>query len=354
MRVEKERFTGKKLKKAAAFLLAGILFVGLTACGSPGGGEPAAGKPAAGKPASAESSDGSSAQGGTSKAEKETGEVKIGVLMKTMSDTYSNKLGTDIEVYVKERYPQAKLYLMDGQADIAKQISQAEDLIAKQVDVIILNPQDADGSAQVLDLCKNAQIPVVEVNTETTRTDYVSFVGSEDLEAGEIMGDFVSKQLGGKGQIAILEGNMGQSAQIKRYEGLENTILKEPDITCVAALSADWSRDKAMQITEDWLGKYKELKAIICENDDMAMGALQACEAQDRTLILIGVDGIPDALEAIRAGKLTASVLQDAAGQADTVIDVAVKAAKGEPVEKRYKVPFQLITKDNVDQFIGK
>lgn len=349
MRAKKEKSAGTRFKKAAVFLLAGILFAGLTACGGSGGGEPTAGKSA-----SSEHSAGSQAAGETGSMKNGTDEVKIGVLMKTMSDTYSNKLGTNIEAYVKEHYPQAKLYLMDGQADIAKQISQAEDLIAKQVDVIILNPQDADGSAQVLDLCKDAHIPVVEVNTETTRTDYVSFVGSEDLEAGEIMGDFVSKQLGAKGQIAILEGNMGQSAQIKRYEGLENTILKEPNINCVATLSADWSRDKAMQTTEDWLGKYKDLKAIICENDDMAMGALQACEAQGRKLILIGVDGIPDALEAVRDGKLTASVLQDAAGQANTVIDVAVKAAKGEPVEKRYKVPFQLITKDNVDQFIGK
>lgn len=329
-----------KLKKTAVLLLAGVLAAGMTGCGSAGNAAPASGQ-------AAEAGSSSGADGGAGS----TDEVKIGVLMKTMSDTYSNKLGTSIETYVQENYPQAKLFLMDGQADIAKQISQAEDLIAKQVDVVILNPQDADGSAQVLDLCNEAKIPVVEVNTETTRTDYAAFVGSEDSEAGEIMGQFVIEQLGGQGQIAILEGNMGQSAQIKRYEGLESTILKEEGIECVATLTADWSRDKAMQTTEDWLGKYKELKAIICENDDMAMGALQACESQNREMVIIGVDGIPDALKAVGDGRLTASVLQDAAGQAGTVIDVAVKAARGETVESRYNVPFQLITAENVDQF---
>lgn len=189
----------------------------------------------------------------------EDSSVKIGVLMKTMSDAYSNKLGTAIQDYVEKNYPNAELYLMDGQADIAKQISQAEDIIAKQVDVIILNPQDADGSAQVLTLAADANIPVVEVNTETTSTDYVSYIGSNDSEAGEMMGDYVMEQLGEDGgQFAILEGEMGQSAQLLRYQGLEDTILKNDKFECVGTLSASWQRDKAMSTTEDLLGKYQE------------------------------------------------------------------------------------------------
>ena len=282
----------------------------------------------------------------------EDSSVKIGVLMKTMSDAYSNKLGTAIQDYVEKNYPNAELYLMDGQADIAKQISQAEDIIAKQVDVIILNPQDADGSAQVLTLAADADIPVVEVNTETTSTDYVSYVGSNDSEAGEMMGNYVMEQLGDGGQYAILEGEMGQSAQLLRYQGLEETILKDDKYECVGTLSASWQRDKAMSTTEDWIGKYPDLKAVICENDDMSMGALQAAEAEDKDLVIIGVDGISDALQAVKDGRLSASVLQDADGQASAVIDVAVKVGVGEEVESRYNVPFQLITADNVDDYL--
>lgn len=279
-------------------------------------------------------------------------EVTIGVLMKTMSDTYSNKLGEAIQSYAAENYANAEILLMDGQADIAKQISQAEDLIAKQVDVIILNPQDADGSAQVLDLAAEAGIPVVEVNTETTRTDYVSYVGSNDAEAGEMMGNFVMEQLGEGGQYGILEGEMGQSAQLLRYEGLENTILANDAYECVATLSASWQRDQAMSTTEDWLSKYPDLKAVICENDDMSMGALQAAEANERELVIIGVDGISDAVSAVSEGRLSASVLQDANGQASTVVDVAVKVGVGEEVAPRYKVPFQLITAENAAEFM--
>ena len=287
-----------------------------------------------------------------SDVEEQTDTLKVGVLMKTMSDTYSNKLGTAIETYMEDNYPDVTLLMLDGQADISKQISQAEDLIAQNVDVIVLNPQDADGSAQVLDLAQEADIPVIEVNTETVRTDYLSFIGSYDVEAGEIMGEYVAEAIGGKGQVAILEGLMGQSPQLLRKEGIDNVLKDYPEIEVVSTLSADWSRDKAMAVTEDLLGKYPDLVAIISENDDMAMGAVQAAEAQERDLVIVGTDGIPDAVQAIKDGRMSASVLQDAVGQAQMAMDVAVKVAKNEEVEPEYLVPFQLITADNVDDFI--
>ncbi|MEH2958756.1 substrate-binding domain-containing protein [Candidatus Merdisoma sp. JLR.KK006] len=333
-------------KKVLAAIMAGVMLLGLTACGSKEQAPAETDTPETGAAGETEEpANEENASGGET--------IKIGVLMKTMSDTYSNKLGEAIQAYATDTYSEVELYLMDGQADIAKQISQAEDLIAKQVDVIILNPQDADGSAQVLDLAADADVPVIEVNTETTRTDYVSFVGSDDRQAGEIMGNFVMEQLGADGgQYAILEGEMGQSAQLLRYEGLENTILANEAFDCAATLSANWSRDEAMATTEDWLGKYADLKAIICENDDMSMGALQAAESQNRELVIIGTDAIPDALQAVKDGRLSGTVLQDADTQASTSVDVAVKVAKGETVEARYDVPFQLITIDNVDDFI--
>lgn len=326
-------------KRVLAAILTGVMLLGLVGCGAKS--EAPAEEPAATEVAE----------------EKEEvpaeDAIKVGVLMKTMSDTFSNKLGESIKAYVEESYPDVELFLMDGKADVAKQISQAEDLIAKQVNVIVLNPQDADGSAQVLDLAAEAGIPVIEVNTETVRTGYVAYVGSNDVMAGEIMGNFVMEQLGEEGgQYAVLEGEIGQSAQILRAEGIANTIQANDAFECVAQLTANWQRDQAMSTTEDWLGKYPDLKAVICHNDDMSMGALQAAEAQGRDIIIIGTDAIPDALSAVKEGRLSGTVLQDAATQASTTVDVAVKVAKGEAVEAKYDVPFRLITIDNVDDFI--
>lgn len=277
----------------------------------------------------------------------------IGVLMKVMSDTYSNKLGNAILDYAKEKYPNVEVRLLDGQADTMTQISQCEDLISQKCDVIILNAFDAEGSGPCVDMCNEAGIPCVEVNASTNNKEYLSYVGSNDVTAGEMMGNFIMEQLGEEGgQIAILEGDMGQSAQLDRYEGLSNTILKADNIECVYTITCDWQRDTAMSTTEDLLAKYPDLKAICCENDDMAMGALDACEANGREdMIICGIDAIDDAKEAVAAGRLSGTILQDAKGQAETVLDVAVKVAKGETVDPLYEVPFQLITKENVADF---
>lgn len=277
----------------------------------------------------------------------------IGVLMKVMSDTYSNKLGNAILDYAKATYPNVEVILLDGKADTATQISQCEDLISQKCDVIILNAFDAEGSGRCVELCNEANIPCVEVNASTNNKDYVSYVGSNDVTAGEMMGNFIMEQLGADGgQIAILEGDMGQSAQIDRYQGLSNTILKASNIECVYTITCDWQRDTAMSTTEDLLARYPDLKAICCENDDMAMGALDACEANSRNdVIICGIDAIEDAVQAVAAGRLTGTILQDAQGQAETVLDVAVKVAMGETVDPLYEVPFQLITIDNVADF---
>ncbi|NLI21968.1 MAG: substrate-binding domain-containing protein [Clostridiales bacterium] len=283
-----------------------------------------------------------------------TAAFKIGVSMKTMSDAYSNKLGTDIETYAAATYPGCQLVLLDAKADIATQISQVEDLIAQKCDVIILNAQDADGSGECVVKCKEAGIPCVEVNASTKNTDYVSYIGSNDVEAGEIMGNFIMGKLGeAGGQIAILEGNMGQSAQIDRYQGLTNTILAQANIECVYTITCDWQRDTALSTTEDILARFPDLKALCCENDDMAMGALQACEANNRSdVIICGIDAIDDALQAVKDGRLDATILQDHAGQAQQVIDVAVKVAAGEQVESLYYIPFVLITSDNIGDYL--
>lgn len=293
----------------------------------------------------------SGSEGKTDKPEGDS--YVIGVLMKVMSDTYSNKLGNAILDYAKEKYPNVEVRLLDGKADAATQISQCEDLISQGCDAIILNPFDAEGSGRCVELCNEAGIPCIEVNTATNNKDYSSYVGSNDVTAGEMMGNFIIDQLGeAGGQIAILEGNMGQSAQIDRYKGLENTVLKAPNIECVYTITCDWQRDTAMSTTEDLLARFPDLKAICCENDDMAMGALDACEANGRTdVVICGVDAIDDAVQAVAEGRLDGTILQDAKGQAQTVLDVAVKVAKGEKVEALYEVPFQLITSENVANY---
>lgn len=324
------------MKKIIAMLLAASMTVALlVGCGSSTTEEPKA----------EETTDGG--------ADSE-GKIVVGVLMKVMSDTYSNKLGNAILSYAESTYPDVEVKLLDGKADTNTQINQCEDLIAEKVDVIILNAFDAEGSGRCVELANEAGIPIIEVNASTNNTDYLSYIGSNDVTAGEMLGQFIMDTVGEEGgQYAILEGDMGQSAQLDRYAGLENTILANDAFECVYTVSCKWQRDQAMNTTEDLLLKYPNLKAIACENDDMAMGALDACINNDRTdVVICGVDAIDDAKAAVKAGTLSGTILQDAQGQAETALDVAVKVAKGETVDELYYVPFVLITTDNVDDYL--
>ena len=153
--------------------------------------------------------------------------------------------------------------------------------------------------------------------------------------------------------VCIIEGPMGQAGQIGRMEGFEEAGMLDY-FNVLATQTGNWKRDEAMTLAEDWITTYGDkLDAIICENDDMGMGALSACKAAGREDIVIGgVDGIDDALQAVKDGEYGVSIVQDAEGQGTTAVQQAVKAAKGEDIEYDTRIPFQECTIDNVDEFL--
>jgi inositol transport system substrate-binding protein len=297
---------------------------------------------------------------GTSTSGK--GEIKIGILQKSRSDQYQILLNSAQDAKLKELKSSGKIeayFQVDADTDVQKQLNQADDMIAMKVDVIVMSPVDANGCAAIVDKCKASGIPLVVVNSKTSNVDQATaFVGSNDVEAGEIMGNYIAERLGGvgsaTGKVLQLEGDIGNSAQIDRDKGLKNTIYKEKGVKVLESLSGKWLREEAMRITEDWLQKYPEISAIAAENDNMAMGALNAVINAGRKdeIVIVGVDAIEDALISIKKGKLDATVRQDGQGQGSGSIDVAFEIASGAAYDRVTNIPFVLITKDNVDQFL--
>lgn len=290
--------------------------------------------------------------------------IKIGVLQKSRSDQYQILLNSAQEAKLKELKSSGKIdtyYQVDADTDVQKQLNQADDMIAMKVNVIVMSPVDANGCAPIVEKCKSAGIPLVIVNSKTSNVDdATAFVGSNDVEAGEIMGKYIAERNGGvgkaTGKVLQLEGDIGNSAQIDRDKGLKNTIYKEKGVKILESLSGKWLREEGMRITEDWLQKYPEISAIAAENDNMAMGALNAVINAGRKdkIVIVGVDAIEDALISIKKGELDATVRQDGQGQGSGSIDVAVKIASGEKCDKVTNIPFVLITKENVDQYLKK
>lgn len=249
------------------------------------------------------------------------------------------------------------LIVNDAQRTAEKQVQQIETFIAQKVDAIILNPCEVEASSPAVEKAKAAGIPVINVNSETTAKPD-GFVGSKDEESGEIAMEQIAKLLGGKGNIVIMDGYMGQAAQIKRAIGAKNILNKYPDIKVLAEQTAEWDRAKAMSLMENWIQSYGgKINAVFAHNDEMGMGALQALEQakmKDK-VVVISIDAIADALQAVKDGRLNATVFQDAKGQGAGAVELAIKLAKKEPADqKEVFIPFQLVTKENVDGFMKK
>lgn len=275
--------------------------------------------------------------------------IKIGITLYSLKNEFTVRLANAAEAKAKELGVELKVY--DGNYDPSTQISQVETMISDGCKGIILNPQDAEACAPCVDKAVEAGIPIVGVNTRVKSDKLTSYVGSQDVTAGEMEMQKIVDLLGGKGNIVIIEGPMGQSAQIERREGIRNILDKNPDIKVLAEKTANWSRSEAMTVMETWLQAFDQIDAIVAENDEMALGAREAVKAAGKDIPAIGVDGITDALNAVENDDLVASIFQDGAGQGSKAVEVLVNAIKGDTVEENYWIDFEEVNKDNVAEF---
>ena len=182
-----------------------------------------------------------------------------------------------------------------------------------------------------------------------------AFVGSRDEESARIAMSFVAEKLGGKGGVLMMHGYMGQAAQIKRDAGAREVLAKHPEMKLLTAQTAEWDRAKAVTLMENWLQSYgDQVDAVFAQNDEMAMGALLAIERAGKKgeILVVGVDAIADALQAVKDGRLDATVFQDGVGQARSALQAAIALSKGEVVKEEVFIPFQLVTKENVNDFM--
>lgn len=284
--------------------------------------------------------------------------IVVGWLMKNTTNVFETVINKGGLAYLDQAKADgviADYITFDGNTDPSTQISQADDLINYGVDVAILQPAEADGSAPALQALVDAGIPVVVVNARTSNTAELaaSYVGSNDVNAGEIMGNYLLDTLGDTGAYCHLQGAIGNSAAIERTEGIHNIMDAAAGWTLLDEQSAEWMGDKASKFTQDWITLYgDELMAIVCDNDDMSVAAKLACiESGREDIVVIGVDAIDSALAMVKSGELDATVFQDGTGQGAGAAAAAIKVAQGEEVEKETWIPFQLVTLENIDDF---
>lgn len=279
-------------------------------------------------------------------------QITIGVSLLNLSSEFIVMLDKAMKEKADEL--KVKLIVNDAQRNAERQVQQVESFIAQRVDAIILNPCEVDASSPAVLKSRAAGIPIINVNSET-RDEPTAFVGSRDEESGKIAMEYIAKRLNGKGNIVIMQGFMGQAAQLKRDEGAKDVLKKFPEIKLLAQQTAEWDRAKAVSLMENWIQSYgNKINAVFAQNDEMAMGALLALEQakMKNNVVVVGIDAIADALKAVKEGRLDATVFQDAKGQGHTAVEVAVKIVRKQPYDKETYIPFKLVTKENIDQFL--
>ncbi|MEA4932014.1 MAG: substrate-binding domain-containing protein [Lawsonibacter sp.] len=336
----------KKVSKVLALLLVTAMAFACSSCSS---------KPASSSAASGSSAASSSSAASGSASSSDSGKtLKIGATFYSLQNEFTMRMDNAGKAWAKENNVDYTSY--DGNYDAATQLSQVETMIADGCDAIILNPQDADACAACVDAATEAGIPVIGVNTMVNSDKLISYVGSQDVSAGEDIMNFMIKHMGSDAfNIVIIEGPMGQSAQLQRYEGISNVLKDHPNIKVLDYNTANWSRSEAMTLMETWITTYGDkIQAVVAENDEMALGARQAIEAAGMDIPCIGVDGIADAVTAVQNGGMIASDFQNAEGQMTGALDTAVKAINGETVEKQNWIPFEMITPENAADYVNK
>jgi inositol transport system substrate-binding protein len=288
--------------------------------------------------------------------------AKIGVSMDKFDDNFLTVLRNGMSDYAKT-LPGVSLQIEDAKDDVSKQLSQVQNFIANGVDAIIVNPVDTSATAAITKAAADAGVPMVYVNRLPADLNKLgpkaAVVASDEKESGTFETQQICKLLGGKGDILVIEGQLSNQAAVQRTADIHD-VIATPEckgMKIIAEQTAEWDRTKGQNLMTNWLSKGMKFDAVISNNDEMAIGALQAMKAagvDTKKALVGGVDATQDALASMKAGDLKVTVFQNAAGQGKGAVDAALALAAGKPVEKWVKIPFELVTPANLDQYMKK
>ena len=290
----------------------------------------------------------------TTAAPPATKTVKIGVTFPIL-DQFLQKVADGITAEAKAKGAEVNIVAADEKTDV--QLGQVENFISQKVDAIIVIAVDTDAATPMTEAAKAANIPLVYVNRRPADLpEGVPYVGSDSLVSGTLEMTELAKLAGGKGNVVIIQGDPANEAAVLRTKGCEDVVAKNPEMKVIKKAAANWARDKGQSVMENWLQSGDDIKVVCANNDEMALGAINAIKAANKKLgadgILVGgVDATADALAAMEAGDLAVTVFQDAAGQGGGGVAAAIKLVNGETVDAYVDIPYQLVTPDNMADF---
>lgn len=279
--------------------------------------------------------------GGGEPAPAEEGPT-IGLVVSTLNNPFFVDLKDGAQAKADELG--AALVVLDSQDDSATELSNVEDLITQGVDLILINPTDSDAVGSAVAAANEAGIPVITLDRSANSGDVVTHIASDNVAGGKMAGEFIIEQLGGAGKVVELEGIPGASAARERGEGF-NAAIAGTDVTVVARQTANFDRAQGLSVMENILQAQPEIDAVFAHNDEMALGALEAIKASGRAIMVVGFDATADAVAAVEAGDMAATVQQLPKEIGSIGVNAAVKLLAGDAVDEYIPVELALVTK---------
>lgn len=275
---------------------------------------------------------------------KDSGAQKIGLIVSTLNNPFFVDLKTGIENKAKELG--YEVVVLDSQNDPAKEVSNMEDLTVKDVDIVLLNPVDSDSAIASVMIANSSDLPVMTVDRVANGGEVISHIASDNIAGGDMAAKFLIEQLGGKGKIVQLEGIAGSSATRDRGQGFD-TGIEGSEFELVARQSADFDRTKGLTVMENIIQSKGDIDAVFAQNDEMALGAQKALEAAGMNdVLVVGFDATDDAVDAVKQGKMAATVAQQPLLIGETAVDAIDKVLKGKIVEDYIPVDLVLVTEE--------
>lgn len=313
------------MKAKAIFLLATVLTVAMLAAGCGGGGD----------------------QGGGNGGGED---VRLALSISTLNNPFFIALRDGAQEAADGAG--AELQVSNAQGDASQQLNDVQNLVTQQFDAIMVNPVDTDAIVPAIQAANQADIPIIALDRKAASGEVATVIASNNVKGGRMAGEELIR-LVENGPIAQLEGVPGTSAARERGEGFQQAIEDQDAVNLVASQAAGFSRNEALNVTQNIIQSTPDIKGIFAQNDEMALGAVQALgDRAGSEVVIVGFDGIDDALQAIQDGDMNATVAQQPGRIGRLGVENAIKAIDGEDLQDTIDVEVVLVTQENVSEFM--
>lgn len=277
---------------------------------------------------------------------------KMGLSLSTLNNPFFVQIKSGAQAEAKKLG--IELTVTDAQNDASQQANQLQNFTSSNLGAIIVNPVDSDAASNSVKAADQAKIPVIAVDRGVNKATIDALVASDNVAGGELAAKTLAEKLGGTGRIVILQGQAGTSAARERAAGFAQGLKAYPGIKVLAQQPADFDRTKGLDVMSNLLQAHPDVQGVLAANDEMALGAVKALGSKAGTSVqVVGFDGTPDGLTAVKNGTLYASVAQQPTQLGRIAVDNALEAVQGKKIEQTVKVPVKVVTKENVAGFSG-